>query len=173
LKIERTQLQPYFAVSEDPSVGRRKEVVALGFPGVASRADAQETALINSRMTNSIREAFLSKKNVYVDSSLPENAFEFSAEDGKTSRLADDSSGNHQVYHSAKVFPGNSGGPLVDPSGVVIGINTLIMQDRRIVGDGKDATVIGGDTIYVAYTIAQMREELQEHIPDPLVWIKD
>ena len=169
LKITRTQPQRYFALSSQTSVDRRTEVIALGFPALASEASGEESKMLEERFSSQLEDAFKAKCSVNVETLMPVSAFEYSAEDGKTSRIANDTSGTLQIFHSAKIFPGNSGGPLVNNSAVVIGINTLFRRDISKVGD----QVVSGDNIYVALAIGQMRDEIAEYVPDPVNWIKE
>ena len=59
------------------------------------------------------------------------------------------------LRHSAKIFGGNSGGPLVLPSGAVIGINTW--SHKKI------------ETFNYALTLPQQRKEIDTYVPTA-VW---
>ena len=89
---------------------------------------------------------------------MSENAFDLSVEDGRVSRGAKDSSGLSQLFHGAKIFPGNSGGPLTDKNGTVVGINTLLKSDD-----------VAGH-LYIAFSTGQFRSELTEFIKDDIIW---
>lgn len=50
------------------------------------------------------------------------------------------------IQHDAALNPGNSGGPLIDAHGAIIGINTFILKDGNDIGFSLPATLIA-DTI--------------------------
>lgn len=69
---------------------------------------------------------------VFTDSStgaqLPSSANDISVTTGVISRIVDNSSstlGGEYIQHDASINHGNSGGPLVDKDGYVLGVNTL------------------------------------------------
>lgn len=58
----------------------------------------------------------------------------FSATNGIVSNTRHEMGGILYVQHDAALSPGNSGGPLVDKEGEVVGINTFIMRDGNSIG---------------------------------------
>jgi S1-C subfamily serine protease len=168
LKVVRSRPCPYFGLSSGDEHRIRTEVVALGFPGVASSASAEEEAMLRARLEADVDGAIQKQGTVYLESRMPEAAFVLSVEDGRVSKLDKESSGWSRITHSAKIFGGNSGGPLVDHTGRVLGINTKLKRD--LVQIGKDAFISDGN-IYFAYSTGQFRSELDEHIADPLEWL--
>ena len=53
---------------------------------------------------------------------------------GIISNMLYEQSGIHYIQHDAALNPGNSGGPLIDFSGNIIGINTFIIRDGNNIG---------------------------------------
>lgn len=58
----------------------------------------------------------------------------FTATQGIISSLLHQEEDVHYIQHDAALNPGNSGGPLVDSNGTVIGINTFIIQNGNSIG---------------------------------------
>lgn len=59
---------------------------------------------------------------------------EFTATQGIISNLLQENNGVRYIQHDASLNPGNSGGPLIDKSGFVIGVNTFVMRDGNNIG---------------------------------------
>lgn len=59
---------------------------------------------------------------------------EFTATQGIISNLLQENNGVRYIQHDAALNPGNSGGPLVDKSGDVIGVNTFVMRKGNSIG---------------------------------------
>jgi serine protease Do len=72
----------------------------------------------------------------------------------------------NRIFHTALINGGNSGGPLVDSQGRVVGVNTAGYADRPLNVYGADGTVIGQTRPesgqQVAVNVAQVSEFLGE-----------
>ena len=139
LKIDRARPQPYLAISKLNKFQRGEKCFALGFPGVASQARSDEEAALQGAKL----------KNDRIENILLDQNFEYSYQGGEISRVIPDSTHQYNIEHSAKIFRGNSGGPLIDSKCTVIGINTQITSDLA-------------DTLYIAFATGQFRNVVDE-----------
>lgn len=109
VKIDKTGLEHINLAFSSPSKGDK--VYALGFPAVADDLLGTE----------------IDTKNL---DSVPQNFIEATFTQGVISREASFSSYEHAkeqswYQHSATIHPGNSGGPLLNQCGQLVGINTF------------------------------------------------
>ena len=93
-----------------PSVDKLDNVVAAGFPGVIMQTDANYRALLEGDAA-----------------ATPE----LTAQSGAVTVVQTFPTGSEIIIHSADISPGNSGGPLVDTCGRVVGVNTFVNPDEE------------------------------------------
>jgi S1-C subfamily serine protease len=94
-----------------PEINKLDPIVAAGFPGMVLRQDPNFKRLLAGDA-----------------SAAPELVFER----GTVSTF--ENAGANLIMHSAFLAGGNSGGPLLDPCGRAIGINSAILRDNRAAG---------------------------------------
>ncbi len=175
VKINRLQALPYFELSSGNEPPLLMDVFALGFPGVAATPSEAEEAGLSAKFVTEYTRAIADKCTVTAESQLPESAFGHSAVPGSITKTGRSENGQLFVYHSASIFGGNSGGPLVDKRGLVIGINTAIRRDLDVtevtLSDGsKGVMAINDGNLNQSYLTGQFREELRAYIPEKLHW---
>ncbi len=102
---------------------RLRDVIAAGFPG----AVIQEYGSLEEMMTDDAED-------------LPQLVLTT----GKISSDAYNQNGVQIISHTAQISPGNSGGPLVDTCGTVVGINTYGVSEDNA---GVRMFAIGHDTL--------------------------
>ena len=108
LRVEAAPgIQP---LSFSPTVAPLDQVIAAGFPGLLLEADEAFDRLRHGD-TAAVPEVILT--------------------DGRVNAIQSAASGLKIIPHSAAVSGGNSGGPLTDACGRVVGVNTFITANRQ------------------------------------------
>ena len=141
LKVD-TPPQTVFRLASSSKLTRGHEVYAAGFPGIARTAVSLEEL--------SQESLFEMGEEPDVRSRFRPRDFEFTLTKGILSRVYAEANGRCWIQHEAVVRHGNSGGPLLDADGVVIGINTQIQKNEE-----------GDVQTNLALDVAQLRAEIE------------
>jgi S1-C subfamily serine protease len=87
------------------------EVIAAGYPGLVMRGDASFMRLVRDGDLSAAPDLSLTR--------------------GTIQSIQDSFAGMPILVHTASILQGNSGGPLVDACGRVVGVNTFIAVDQQ------------------------------------------
>jgi S1-C subfamily serine protease len=152
LRISRQQ-QVYFHLASRAAEMRGTDVFAAGFPGLGSEA------LGVKELKNQMTAADALNSSLDLKSQFKTRDFEYTLTKGAVGRMVTASDGIRWIQHEAIIRHGNSGGPLIAASGVVVGVNTWIQHDME-----------GDVQINMSQEISQFRRELDAHVPG-LLWV--
>jgi S1-C subfamily serine protease len=152
LKIERKN--PFcFAMSKKKleELVPDLSVTACGFPGM--QRDIVKVATGKD----------LKASNGPVEGQFPEESFSPNQEAGKITTEPYEYKGSGRlrdpkvIQHTADIFHGNSGGPLLLPDGTVIGINTYGFTAKNNQGESKK--------VNLSITLPQIHDEINRYVP--------
>ncbi|MCX7014248.1 MAG: serine protease [Candidatus Sumerlaeota bacterium] len=118
---------------------RSTPVFACGYPGAAEVALSAEEVL---RKERDLERRFNSQMSVTVREQFRPRDFMYTMTSGIVSRTFTDADGERWIQHDAIITGGNSGGPLVDVDGRVLGINTLATEEAEGYGIAISASTL-------------------------------
>jgi S1-C subfamily serine protease len=152
LKVARRE-QVCFRLANRPAESRGVDVFAAGFPGLGSEA------LSDKELQNDIDADNALSASFDIKSQFKPRDFAYTLTKGSVGRIFRDADNECWIQHEAVIRHGNSGGPLLNESGIVLGINTLAQHDNE--GDAQTN---------LSEEISQLRRELDRYTPG-LVWV--
>ncbi len=137
LQVEDTRQPAYSIYLPDESL-KLNEVFAAGFPGDVMQTDAHFTALRQGTM-DSVPDLTITDGSVNTEQDLTASTLAF--------------------VHSAPISEGNSGGPLVDSCGRVVGVNTFVrkgpMRNLNFALSARDLLAFLKDTPVTPVVVTQ------------------
>ena len=113
---------PFFSISNRETIRRNLPVYATGFP-----SGAMEELSVRGEVEAIVRQKVATTISEYFD----EGDFTYTQTTGSVSRTENKSGVGLVIQHTANINKGNSGGPLLDESGSVVGINTFGVLDQN------------------------------------------
>jgi hypothetical protein len=154
LKLEGQHNLPYFRLTRSSTPNKRDQVVALGFPGIQQRD--HNPASLEELLTQTLEANY-----DYYNGALNQTT-------GTVSNIRD-TSGVKWIVHGAVISPGNSGGPLIDMSGRVIGINTQGVPVIVVSAKGEiDRLMTPGE--YEALSVSEIADMCEKRFPGKASW---
>lgn len=150
LKVSRKPMA-YFALFDGNQPRQGMSVAAIGFPGFVNRGYEKDVAV----------EEAASRSGEDPERTVPPNHLVYSRTSGEVSRVIQDAVQTWHIEHSAQISSGNSGGPLIDNKGVVVGLNFAGIMDVKTVSKAN-----------LALGMAQLRKEIEAHITADINWVK-
>ena len=137
--VDFPKLKPFdLSKSSMQSFVRGSKVMSLGFPASSRVALTEEESMIN--LINK-------SEGKVVQDYFQKNDFEYVLKSGEISVMKNKDEYGTIIEHSAAISRGNSGGPLVDSNGVVVGINTWYNEN--------------GEQNYFSILISEIRSEIE------------
>ena len=109
VRLESGQAPGSLDINIEPT--KLSEVIAAGYPGLVMRGDANFAKLVRDGDLSAAPDLSLTR--------------------GTIQSLQNSSAGTPIIVHTASILQGNSGGPLVDACGRVVGVNTFIAVDQQ------------------------------------------
>jgi S1-C subfamily serine protease len=109
IRLETGQAPGSLEINTEPT--KLSEVIAAGYPGLVMRGDASFMRLVRDGDLSAAPDLSLTR--------------------GTIQSIQDSFSGTPIIVHTASILQGNSGGPLVDACGRVVGVNTFIAVDQQ------------------------------------------
>lgn len=144
-------VQPAFDILQTPDSLRLQSVIAAGYPGDVLQTDRQFAAL-QAGDARAVPELTVTDGSVNTEQQLGANT--------------------NALVHSATISTGNSGGPLIDMCGRLVGVNTFVLQgplrNLNVALSAKDLlTFLSGEGAGSNVVTAPCTPRVQRPVPPP------
>jgi hypothetical protein len=133
LQVPGFQRPPLPLAIVEPRLGT--SVYAFGYPGISDRLEVAHSATLTTGVVGRMFTAPWFKGGTDI----------------------------RMIQHEAAVNPGNSGGPLVNGCGQVLGINTQASPSKVVKDDKGNIQVVAGNGIYFASHVGELVKLLRAH----------
>ena len=152
LKADGMDKSYFFKLSESDEISRGTVVKTLGFPGSSRNQmrSFEEEASIQAATKNTVQDWFL------------EDDFKYIQKVGTVSVNKKIQGKGKIIEHDATINHGNSGGPLINESGVVVGMNTWT-SIGRVEQVGEEALVIDPKGTFFSLSLNQFKSEIAKY----------
>jgi S1-C subfamily serine protease len=150
LKAKGMNDASHFSLSSSDKMPRGTGVKTLGFPGASMGAKTKEE-----------RAAIWATKKKVVQNYFQESDFEYVQKSGTVSVIKTTKGRGKVIEHDAAINGGNSGGPLVDANGVVVGINTWTASSWIEKGEDNSTIVVSPKGTFFSLSMKQFQDEIE------------
>jgi V8-like Glu-specific endopeptidase len=133
LRVTGLHKTPLPLASIEPRLGT--SVYAFGYPGISDRLETAQSATLTTGVVGRMFTAAWNKGGTEI----------------------------RMIQHEAAVNPGNSGGPLFNACGQVVGVNTQTSLSKVIRDNKGNITVVASNGIYFASHIGELIKTLRAH----------
>ncbi|MBT3638229.1 MAG: DUF4339 domain-containing protein [Opitutae bacterium] len=152
LKAKGISKSYYFKMSDSEEIPRGTVVKTLGFPGSSrdQMRSFEEEAALDATQKNTVQDWYL------------EDDFKYIQKVGTVSVNKNIKGKGKIIEHDATINHGNSGGPLINENGIVVGINTWT-SIGRVKQVGGETLVIDPKGTFFSLSMNQFKSEIQKY----------
>jgi S1-C subfamily serine protease len=150
LKAKGMNDASHFSLSSSDKMPRGTGVKTLGFPGASMGGKTEEEWA-----------ALRATKKKVVQDYFQASDFEYVQKSGTVSVIKTTKGRGKVIEHDAAINGGNSGGPLVDANGVVVGINTWTASSWIEKGEDNSTIVVSPKGTFFSLSMKQFQDEIE------------
>ena len=142
VKVEHQFPKQFRLRGMEPAGLLNEDVHAVGFPSLARTPFSEAEALMEKQFTDDLASRYR------------ERDLQYSITKGGVSQVTRDPGTKLPwLQHTAFIAPGNSGGPLIDEEGIVLGVNTQKVTDSKT------------GAIFRSFCLGELFNDINRHVP--------